>query len=106
MHLDIPPPFDATWFRFTFGFLIGAVFGSFGTMLAHRLPRHMSIITPRSHCPSCHTTLGVRDLVPILSWLATRGHCRHCRAKIGARYLYLELAASLISGILALIIPL
>ncbi|MDD3372003.1 MAG: prepilin peptidase, partial [Alphaproteobacteria bacterium] len=42
--------------RFAFGFVLGAVFGSFGTMLAYRLPRGLSIVRPRSHCTSCGTT--------------------------------------------------
>ena len=92
---DIPPPFDAAWFRFTLGFIIGACLGSFATMLAYRLPRQISIVTPRSHCPTCKTTLTPRDLVPILSWLLNKGQCRHCHAKIGARYLWIELATSL-----------
>ena len=92
---DIPPPFDAAWFRFIFGFIIGACLGSFSTMLAYRLPRHLSIVMPRSHCTSCDKVLGVRDLVPIFSWLSTKGHCRYCDTKIGIKYLLIELAISL-----------
>ncbi len=103
-NLDIPPPFDAAWFLFTLGFIIGATLGSFGTMLAHRLPRHMSIVSPRSHCPSCKTTLGVIDLIPIASWLLTKGHCRHCQAPIGVQYLGIELATSLACGTASAII--
>ena len=104
MQLDIPPPFDAVWFLFILGGIIGSILGSFGTMLAHRLPRHMSIVRPRSHCPSCQTTLGARDLVPIFSWLSTKGHCRHCRAPIGVKYLGIELATSLACGAASAII--
>ena len=104
MQLDIPPPFDAAWFLFALGFIIGSTLGSFGTMLAHRLPRHMSIVFPRSHCPSCNTPLGVRDLIPIVSWLSTQGHCRHCNAKIGAKYLYIELSTSLACGLASALI--
>jgi|GEM_PF-2023017 hypothetical protein len=94
MIYDYPPPFDAAWFRFVLGYVVGAILGSFATMLAYRLPRHQSIVFPRSRCPTCKTILGVRDLVPIFSWLTSRGHCRHCHAKIGAQYLYIELATS------------
>lgn len=96
---DIPPPFDAAWFRFVLGFIIGAALGSFATMLAYRLPRHMSILLPRSHCPSCGHTLGARDLIPMLSWLLSKGECRYCHAKIGAQYLWVELATSTACGI-------
>ncbi|MGB9153791.1 MAG: prepilin peptidase [Alphaproteobacteria bacterium] len=98
MSPDFPPPFDAAWFRFVVGFVIGAALGSFATMLAYRLPRKLSIISPRSHCPTCKTTLQPQDLVPILSWLWNKGHCRHCHAKIGARYLWIELATSIACG--------
>jgi leader peptidase (prepilin peptidase)/N-methyltransferase len=93
------------WFRFALGFIVGAALGSFGTMLAYRLPRRLSIVAPRSHCPSCQTPLGVKDLVPLASWLATRGRCRHCGAKIGAQYLKIELATSLIGGVAGIFIP-
>ncbi|MDE2030225.1 MAG: prepilin peptidase [Alphaproteobacteria bacterium] len=98
----LPPPFDNPWFRFAIGGILGATVGSFVTMLVHRVPRRMSIVWPRSHCPSCGATLGVRDLVPILSWLSSGGKCRHCRAFIGVRYLAIELACALAFGIAAM----
>ena len=104
MNFDIPPPLDAAWFRFAFGFFLGGILGSFATMLAYRLPRHLSIVFPRSHCPSCNTTLGARDLVPIFSWLWARGHCRHCHAKIGIQYLAIEFATSLACAAASVII--
>jgi leader peptidase (prepilin peptidase)/N-methyltransferase len=104
MASDIPPPFDAAWFRFILGFIIGAALGSFGTMLAYRIPRHISIITPRSHCPTCNATLGARDLVPILSWVTSGGKCRHCHADIGAQYLWIELACSLSGGLMCILL--
>jgi prepilin signal peptidase PulO-like enzyme (type II secretory pathway) len=101
---DIPPPFDVAWFRFILGFIIGAALGSFGTMLAYRLPRKISIVAPRSHCPSCGATLQPPDLIPLASWLITRGKCRHCHAKIGAQYLGIEIATSISCGIATAII--
>lgn len=92
---EIPPPLDTAWFRFVLGFILGMIMGSFSTMLAYRLPRRLSIVFPRSHCPSCKTTLDLFDLIPIFSWLAAKGHCRHCHAKIGAQYLVIEIAVSL-----------
>ena len=104
MTPDLPPPFDAAWFRFVIGFTLGAVLGSFTTMLAYRLPRGLSIIAPRSHCPACRTTLGRRDLVPLLSWLSSRGRCRHCGGKIGNRYFWIEFASSLSGGVACVLI--
>jgi len=101
---DLPPPFDAVWFRFIVGFIVGGSLGSFVTMLAYRLPRRLSIITPPSHCPSCGHHLAACDLVPMLSWLWTRGQCRYCHKKIGLRYLGIELAISLACALSAVLV--
>ncbi len=98
---EIPPPFDQSWFRFLLGFVIGGAFGSFATMLAWRVPRGLSIVTPRSHCTACDHTLGARDLVPLFSYLYQRGRCRYCGVKIHPRYLLIELACCLAGGFIA-----
>ncbi|MEJ0063657.1 MAG: prepilin peptidase [Alphaproteobacteria bacterium] len=77
------------------GFIVGAILGSFVTALSYRLPRGISIVAPRSSCPSCHAVLGARDLVPIGSYLANKGKCRHCGARISPRYPTIELAVAL-----------
>lgn len=92
-----PMPFDALWFRILVGIVVGMILGSFTTMLAYRLPRKISIVQPPSTCPSCQTRLGVRDLVPIFSWAISNGKCRHCGSKIGARYLWIELAVTVLT---------
>jgi leader peptidase (prepilin peptidase)/N-methyltransferase len=101
---DIPPPFDEAWFRLIVGFIVGLCLGSFITMLSYRLPRHMSIVTPGSHCPSCGAALKIRDLVPLVSWLAMRGRCGHCGAKIGVRYVLIELTTGGVCAIACAII--
>lgn len=70
--------------------VLGAVLGSFVTLVSHRLPRGGSLVRGRSRCPSCGTVLGLRDLMPLVSWLASRGRCRHCGAPVGARYPVIE----------------
>lgn len=67
-------------------FVLGAVIGSFVTVVAQRLPRGESFVAGRSRCPSCGAQIGARDNVPILSWLALRGRCRACGESISARY--------------------
>lgn len=74
--------------------LLGAVFGSFATAAAHRLPRRLPLVAARSACPGCHSALGWRDLVPLLSWLTSGGRCRHCGAAIGWRYPATEAATA------------
>ena len=71
--------------------------GSFVGLVAHRLPRAEPIVLGRSACPSCHTKLTARDLVPLFSWLAARGRCRHCDAPLSSRYPLTELAALVIA---------
>ena len=71
--------------------LLGLVFGSFVTLVSYRLPRGEPILGLRSRCPSCRAALGVRDLVPVLSWLAHRRRCRRCGAPVSARYPLIEL---------------
>jgi leader peptidase (prepilin peptidase) / N-methyltransferase len=71
--------------------VIGAVVGSFLNVVAYRLPKGESIVSPRSRCPSCETPIAWYDNLPIVSWLVLRGRCRHCGAGISARYPLVEL---------------
>lgn len=95
--MDIPPPFDALWFRIFIGLIIGLVLGSFTTMLSYRLPRKLSIVYPPSHCPKCNTPLKPRDLIPLLSWVFEGGKCRHCKSSISLSYLLIEMATTFAS---------
>jgi prepilin signal peptidase PulO-like enzyme (type II secretory pathway) len=69
----------------------GLAVGSFLNLCAYRVARGQSIVRPRSHCVSCDATLGVRELIPVLSYLLQRGRCRHCGAAISKRTLAGEL---------------
>ena len=71
--------------------LLGLAVGSFLNVVIYRVPRHESVISPRSHCPSCDTPILERDNIPVVSWLLLRGRCRSCRARISARYPLVEL---------------
>ncbi len=84
------------WYIGLVVFLYGAVVGSFLNVLIYRLPRGLSIVKPRSHCPNCKTELRARDLVPLLSFLWQRGRCRYCGARISWRYFWVELATGLL----------
>jgi leader peptidase (prepilin peptidase)/N-methyltransferase len=87
------------------GFLIGAcallglIVGSFLNVVIYRVPRHESIVSPRSSCPSCQSPILERDNIPVVSWLLLRGRCRNCRMPISSRYPLVELTcASLFAG--------
>jgi leader peptidase (prepilin peptidase)/N-methyltransferase len=73
--------------------LVAPVVGSFLGVLIRRLPEGLSIAWARSRCPWCETWLSVRDLVPMLSWLAVKGRCRYCGHRLGWFYPGVELAA-------------
>ena len=74
----------------------GLVFGSFATVVAHRVPRGEGFVTGRSHCPACGEQIAAYDNVPVLSWLVLRGHCRSCGVSIPARYPLTELAMAVL----------
>ena len=85
----IAAPGAAAW-----GAVLAAPFvGSFLGVLIRRLPEDRTVVWARSQCDSCGAVLGPRDLVPLLSWLATRGRCRFCRRPVGCFYPAIELAA-------------
>ncbi len=77
-------------------FLLGASVGSFQNVVADRLPTGQSLVTPRSHCPVCETTLRFLDMVPILSYLWLRSRCRSCGVVIPARLMAMEAATALL----------
>ena len=60
-------------------------------MVAHRLPRSESLVSPASHCPSCDAPVRPWDNVPVISWLLLRGKCRNCGVRISPRYPLVEL---------------
>jgi leader peptidase (prepilin peptidase)/N-methyltransferase len=55
------------------------------------MPRELSVVTPRSFCPSCGKPIALYDNIPVLSWILLRGKCRNCKAPISARYAAVEL---------------
>ncbi len=75
------------------------MFGSFLNVVAYRLPRHESVVRPRSRCPGCGTPVAPYDNIPIISYLLLRGHCRSCKEPISPRYPIVEaLTAALCVG--------
>jgi leader peptidase (prepilin peptidase)/N-methyltransferase len=74
----------------------GLILGSFMNVVAHRLPRHESLVTPGSHCTACGHAVRPWDNIPLLSWLLLRGRCRDCGTRIPWRYPAVELATALL----------
>lgn len=74
--------------------LAGLLFGSFLTVVVHRVPRRVSIVSGRSRCPRCGTEITARDNVPVVSWILLRGRCRVCGERISPEYPLTELASA------------
>ena len=72
-------------------FLFGLVFGSFLNVCIYRMPREISVVSPRSACPACEAPIAAYDNIPVLSWIVLGGRCRKCKAPISARYAGVEL---------------
>src|SRR5437588_2702226 len=80
----------------------GLIIGSFLNVVAYRLPRGESLVSPPSHCPGCDTAIRPGDNLPVVSWLLLRGRCRHCSTRISARYPLIELITGLVFGAVVL----
>lgn len=77
--------------------LVGLIAGSFLSVLIVRLPEREPIAWARSKCLTCSHTLGVRDLIPIASWLVCRGTCRFCGERISLFYPAIEISAVILA---------
>jgi leader peptidase (prepilin peptidase) / N-methyltransferase len=76
----------------------GLLTGSFLNVVAYRVPRGESLISPGSHCPSCNTPVKPYDNIPVIGWLMLHGRCRACGDQISVRYPVVEA----LTGVLAL----
>src|SRR5882762_5067072 len=96
---------------------LGLCVGSFLNVVIHRLPKMMerewraecaalagqpapeepplSLVAPRSRCPSCGHGITALENIPLVSWLVLRAQCSKCGAKISARYPLVELLAGI-----------
>ncbi|MBI5411544.1 prepilin peptidase [Candidatus Peregrinibacteria bacterium] len=74
-------------------FVLGLVFGSFASVVIHRLhTRQEGILWGRSECPRCHHRLRVLDLIPLAGYVFNKFHCHFCQKPIAAVYPLLEIA--------------
>ncbi len=77
-------------------FLFGIVIGSFLNVCITRIPEGLSIVSPGSRCPQCHTPIKPYDNVPIFGWLWLGGKCRSCKLPISPMYPLIELTTGLL----------
>lgn len=79
-------------------FMLGAILGSFYYVVAYRIPKGESIISPPSHCPNCNHRLGPLELIPIFSWVLQLGKCKNCKCNISIFYPLFEIVCGLLFG--------
>jgi leader peptidase (prepilin peptidase)/N-methyltransferase len=79
----------------------GLIIGSFLNVVAYRLPRGESIVSPPSHCPGCDVQIKPWDNIPLLSWIFLRGRCRNCSTRISPRYPLVELLTGVLFAAVA-----
>ena len=107
-------------FAFTFlAVLLGLLVGSFLNVVIHRLPimlerewraeyaqepvpaARYDLVMPRSRCPHCGHAITALENVPVISYLMLRGRCSTCHARISPRYVTIEVATGVLSGVVA-----
>ncbi len=85
-----------------FAALLGAIVGSFLNVVAYRVPRALSVVTPRSRCPWCGGDIAAHDNLPIVGYLLLRGRCRRCGGPIGWRYPAVEAGMAALFAVIVL----
>ena len=97
--LTLPLEIQTWWIALpvlTWAWVVGAVVGSFLNVVIHRLPiPELSVVRPRSRCPSCETEIAWYDNIPVCSYLLLKGACRVCASPISWRYPFIEAAVGL-----------
>lgn len=80
-------------------FIFGSVMGSFYHVLATRLSKGQSIITPASHCEKCNHKLKWYELIPIVSYIIQGGKCRECKTPMSISYLLMEVCTGILFAV-------
>lgn len=79
-----------------FVFVFGTIIGSFLNVVIYRYNSGTSPLTGRSQCFSCGKTLSWRQLVPVLSFLASHGRCAECGVRLSWQYPIVETLSGII----------
>lgn len=81
---------------YTIVFVYGLMFGSFFNVCICRIPKGISIVHPRSHCPKCKSEIPWYQNIPLFSWIFLKGRCASCKTKISFIYPFVELLTGII----------
>lgn len=71
-------------------FVVGCCLGSFAYCFSSDWVNQRIQWTRRSSCDHCQSTLGIIDLIPIVSQLATFFRCRYCKERTSFFYTIVE----------------
>lgn len=77
-------------------FILGLFVGSFLNVVIARAVTREGNFFARSHCMHCKHSLGILDLIPLLSFLFLMGRCRFCKERISWQYPLVEFATGLL----------
>lgn len=80
-------------------FIMGTIMGSFFYVVALRLSKEESIVTPASHCHECGHKLNWYEMIPIISFVIQLGKCRKCNSKLSIYYLIMELVTGIMFAV-------
>lgn len=80
-------------------FIFGAVMGSFFHVVATRIAKEESIISPPSHCHWCNHKLKWYELIPIISYISSLGRCQSCHKKLPLSYLLIEVVTGILYAV-------
>lgn len=87
-------------FEVTAVIIFGAIFGSYATLFAYRLPRDESCFGryfgKKSRCHNCGRTLITRELIPLINWFITFGKCRSCKSKVPRIHFFIEFSTTIL----------
>lgn len=79
-----------------FLFVMGAVIGSFLSVVILRSMRDETWVSGRSECDECGHQIRWYDNIPLLSFLFLRGRCRDCKAQIHPLHFLVELLTGIL----------
>ena len=74
--------------------LFGLIIGSFLNVCIYRIPRNLSIVSPRSRCTACGHELSWYENLPVVSYAWLRAKCRSCGAPFSMMYPLVELTTA------------
>jgi len=84
------------WTAYVIVGFLGLIFGSFATVLTLRIPKGISILTPRSRCENCGKQIPAAGLTPVFSYLMKKGRTSCCNTKLSSIYPLVELGTSVL----------